>query len=249
MRSQQRLVRGCVNETAVGCTQDILRKSNCLDRLSKIPWVVLTFIVIEGEDIIAGFCSLSRWKELSKELGSKILSCGDRSYWKTFKPIASLMAKEKIEITADAYFPYYHRQDQESIKIIKDSLDDFSGVSGLKPNLTRGKAKIAWKTLYKPKCQGGLGFKDLGMWNEVLLTKHVWNIAAHKESLWVKWVHMIKLRGRRLWEVNPKFNNSWMWKVILGLRDKAKEHIEFKVGNRRSISVWYNKWNDIGPIC
>ncbi|GJU58149.1 RNA-directed DNA polymerase, eukaryota, reverse transcriptase zinc-binding domain protein [Tanacetum coccineum] len=123
---------------------------------------------------------------------------------------------------------------KEYIKIIKDSLDDFSSVSRLKPNLTRGKAKIAWKTLYKPKCQGGLGFKDLGMWNEVLLTKHVWNIAAHKESLWVKWVHMIKLRGRRLWEVNPKFNNSWMWKVILGLRDKAKEHIEFK--------IWLNEW-------
>ncbi|GKD15989.1 putative reverse transcriptase domain-containing protein, partial [Tanacetum coccineum] len=44
-------------------------------------------------DIIAEFCGPSQWKELSQESGSKILPCGDRSCWKTFKPIASLIAK------------------------------------------------------------------------------------------------------------------------------------------------------------
>ncbi|GKA04849.1 hypothetical protein Tco_0683969 [Tanacetum coccineum] len=34
----------------------------------------------------------SRWKELSKESGSKILPCGDGSCWKAFKPVASLTA-------------------------------------------------------------------------------------------------------------------------------------------------------------
>ncbi|GJU57142.1 reverse transcriptase domain-containing protein [Tanacetum coccineum] len=38
------------------------------------------------------FCGPSRWKELSKESGSKILPCGDGSCWKAFKPIASLIA-------------------------------------------------------------------------------------------------------------------------------------------------------------
>ncbi|GKB71875.1 hypothetical protein Tco_0933287 [Tanacetum coccineum] len=36
-------------KTAIGCTRDILRQSDCLDRLSEIPWVVPTFVVIEGE--------------------------------------------------------------------------------------------------------------------------------------------------------------------------------------------------------
>ncbi|GJR78123.1 hypothetical protein Tco_0148908 [Tanacetum coccineum] len=66
--------------------------STSIVRLSKIPWVVPTFVVIESEDIIAEFCGPSWWKELSKESGSKILSCGDGSCWKTFKPIASLIA-------------------------------------------------------------------------------------------------------------------------------------------------------------
>ncbi|GJR06315.1 hypothetical protein Tco_0529299 [Tanacetum coccineum] len=38
------------------------------------------------------FLDPSRWKELSKESGSKILPCGDGSCRKAFKPIASLIA-------------------------------------------------------------------------------------------------------------------------------------------------------------
>nr|GEU73629.1 hypothetical protein [Tanacetum cinerariifolium] len=58
-------------------------------------------------------------------------------------------------------------------------------------DMSRGKAKISWKTICKPKMQGGLGFKDLGKWNEVLLTKHIWNITTKKDTLWVQWIHMI----------------------------------------------------------
>ncbi|GKF12087.1 hypothetical protein Tco_0050013 [Tanacetum coccineum] len=43
------------------------------------------------------FLDPSRWKELSKETSSKILPCGDGSCWKTFKPIASLIAKGKLK--------------------------------------------------------------------------------------------------------------------------------------------------------
>nr|GEX29842.1 hypothetical protein [Tanacetum cinerariifolium] len=82
-----------LDEVAIGCTQDILRQRDCLDRFSKILWVVPTFVVIEGEDIFAEFYDPSRWKELSKETSSKILPYGDRSYWKTFKPVSILITK------------------------------------------------------------------------------------------------------------------------------------------------------------
>ncbi|GKE41316.1 hypothetical protein Tco_1468600 [Tanacetum coccineum] len=43
-------------------------------------------------DTVAEFCGPSWWKELSKESGSKILPYGDGSCWKSFKPVASLIA-------------------------------------------------------------------------------------------------------------------------------------------------------------
>ncbi|GJU09015.1 hypothetical protein Tco_1125445 [Tanacetum coccineum] len=87
-----------LDEAAVGCTRDILRQSDRLDRLGEILWVFPTFVVKEEhQDIVAEFCSPSRWKELSKETSSKILPCGDGSCWKTFKPVACLIAKGKLK--------------------------------------------------------------------------------------------------------------------------------------------------------
>nr|GEU53761.1 reverse transcriptase domain-containing protein [Tanacetum cinerariifolium] len=52
---------------------------------------------LEPKDIIAEFYGPSQWKELSKEMSSKILPYGDGSCWKMFKPIASLIAKGKLK--------------------------------------------------------------------------------------------------------------------------------------------------------
>nr|GEX29498.1 hypothetical protein [Tanacetum cinerariifolium] len=43
------------------------------------------------------FLDPTHWKELSKKISSKILLCGDGSFWKTFKPIASLITKGKLK--------------------------------------------------------------------------------------------------------------------------------------------------------
>ncbi|GJZ23567.1 RNA-directed DNA polymerase, eukaryota, reverse transcriptase zinc-binding domain protein [Tanacetum coccineum] len=50
--------------------------------------------------------------------------------------------------------------------------------------LTKGKAKISWDNICKPKDQGGLGLKNLVDWNEVLMIKHLWNVVVKKETLW-----------------------------------------------------------------
>nr|GEV02127.1 reverse transcriptase domain-containing protein [Tanacetum cinerariifolium] len=57
---------------------------------------------INSTDIVMEFYGPSRWKELSKESGSKILPCGDGSCWKAFKPIASLIASAFELVRADA---------------------------------------------------------------------------------------------------------------------------------------------------
>ncbi|GKA78875.1 hypothetical protein Tco_0785412 [Tanacetum coccineum] len=111
-------------------------------------------------------------------------------------------------------------------------------------DMARGKAKIAWKTICKPKMKGGLGFKDLGTWNEVLLTKHIYNIVANKETLWVQWIHMVKVKKRSVWEIDVESNDSWIWKSLIGLREKVRNHIEHVIGNGENISVCgYGKMN------
>ncbi|GJR29867.1 hypothetical protein Tco_1106099 [Tanacetum coccineum] len=50
-------------------------------------------------------------------------------------------------------------------------------------SVKKGKLKIAWKIVCTPKCEGGLGLKQLGDWNEVLLSKLIWKIVGNNLAL------------------------------------------------------------------
>ncbi|GJU10211.1 RNA-directed DNA polymerase, eukaryota, reverse transcriptase zinc-binding domain protein [Tanacetum coccineum] len=128
--------------------------------------------------------------------------------------------------------------------VVKEIETLFKGFLWCNGELTRGKARVAWKEVCKPKDQGGLGLKPLDMWNNTLLIKHLWNIAANKESLWVKWINTVKLKGRSIWDIQCFGNDSWCWKTILSLRKLVMDHIRHKIGNGRNISAWYDRWND-----
>lgn len=53
---------------------------------------------------------------------------------------------------------------------------------------------VAWSTVCKPKKLGGLGFRDGGLWNKVLIGKFLWAIEFNQESLWLKWINSIYLK-------------------------------------------------------
>nr|GEW60808.1 hypothetical protein [Tanacetum cinerariifolium] len=63
------------------------------------------------------------------------------------------------------------------VKEINRLLKGFLWVQG---ELTSGKAKISWSSVCKPKADGGLGIKDLSLWNKAMLIKHLWNLASRR---------------------------------------------------------------------
>ncbi|GJT49004.1 hypothetical protein Tco_0975161 [Tanacetum coccineum] len=104
--------------------------------------------------------------------------------------------------------------DCKSVIVLKDAIDEFG-------EMAHGKAKVDWKNICKPKCQGGLGLKYLGIWNKAMIVKHLWHVASYKESLWVKWINTEKLKGKRIWSVNEEMNDNWGWRNILRLRNES----------------------------
>ncbi|GKA86411.1 RNA-directed DNA polymerase, eukaryota, reverse transcriptase zinc-binding domain protein [Tanacetum coccineum] len=114
--------------------------------------------------------------------------------------------------------------------------------------LTKGKAKISWDNICKPKDQGGLGLKNLGAWNEVLMIKHLWNVAVKKETLWVKWIYMERLKDKNIWEAECDSNCTMGWKNILSLREKIRKHVRWKIGNGKIVNVWYDNWCSASPL-
>ncbi|GJZ02421.1 hypothetical protein Tco_0520382 [Tanacetum coccineum] len=75
--------------------------------------------------------------------------------------------------------------------------------------MSKGKAKVAFKAIYRPKSQGALGLKELGVWNKVVITKHLWHVVVDKNILRVKWIYTIKLKDRSVWAVEEDINDSW----------------------------------------
>nr|GEX06388.1 RNA-directed DNA polymerase, eukaryota, reverse transcriptase zinc-binding domain protein [Tanacetum cinerariifolium] len=131
--------------------------------------------------------------------------------------------------------------------VMKDIEKLFKGFCGVIVIFKKGKAKVTWKDVCQPKENGGLGLKPLEEWNKALLVKHIWNMAAKKDSLWVKWINIVKLKGRSVWEVDKQSSDSWMWKNLLELRDEVRSHMQYKIGNGRTIFIWHDNWTSL-PI-
>ncbi|GJS94754.1 RNA-directed DNA polymerase, eukaryota, reverse transcriptase zinc-binding domain protein [Tanacetum coccineum] len=100
-------------------------------------------------------------------------------------------------------------------------------ISSVLRELTKGKAKVSWDNVCKPKEQGWLGIKNLQ----------------------VKWVNTEILRGKSVWVVNASANSSARWNEMLKLKDKIRKHVLWKIGDGQKINTWYDNWNAIGPLC
>nr|GEV78383.1 hypothetical protein [Tanacetum cinerariifolium] len=75
-----------------------------------------------------------------------------------------------------------------------------------------------WDVVCLPKNEGGLGLRRLDQFNKALMVSHIWKLLSLKESLWVRWVHAYKLKGRSFWDIPLRGNMSWGWRNILHLR-------------------------------
>ena len=59
-------------------------------------------------------------------------------------------------------------------------------------------------------------------------------------SMWVKWVHEERLRGKSIWEAEAYANVSWSWRTLLKLRNYIEKHVFHKRGNERTASLWHD---------
>lgn len=62
-------------------------------------------------------------------------------------------------------------------------------------NLTSKRALVAWEQICLLEHMGGLGLKNIMIWNKFAIMKQLWNIATKMDSLWIAWVHETILRA------------------------------------------------------
>ncbi|GJS84398.1 putative RNA-directed DNA polymerase [Tanacetum coccineum] len=131
--------------------------------------------------------------------------------------------------------------------IISDIQNLLSGFLWCNGAYKRGKAKVAWDIICLPTREGGLGIRSLKLFNKALMTKHIWNIVSNNESLWVRWIHVYKLKGRSFWVIPLNATEmSWGWRKLPQLRALVRPFIWANIGNGNRTSAWYDIWD---PHC
>lgn len=85
-------------------------------------------------------------------------------------------------------------------KILKDIDDILRKFVWSGTELNKHGVKMAWEDVCCPLKEGGLGIKNVVVWNQESMVRHLWDIARKKDSLWVKWCHQYRLMNKSLWE-------------------------------------------------
>ncbi|KAF7124249.1 hypothetical protein RHSIM_Rhsim12G0080100 [Rhododendron simsii] len=99
-----------------------------------------------------------------------------------------------------------------------------------------------WDSLFLSKSNGGLGVKDLQLFNQALLAKQSWRILDQPTCLFSSFFLSKYCHSTPFLESKAPSSCSWTWKSILYGKDALIKGIRWQVGNGDKISIWNDFW-------
>ncbi|KAL5784031.1 hypothetical protein ACOSQ2_006423 [Xanthoceras sorbifolium] len=108
-----------------------------------------------------------------------------------------------------------------------------------------GHKKISWVArdkLCSPKIHGGLGFKDLSLFNQALLGKQTWRIVMNKDSLVSRVLKAKYFRQEDFLSVTLKQGSSHLWRSLVWGRSLLFKGLRWRVGNGKDIRAFQDPW-------
>ncbi|RZC94057.1 hypothetical protein C5167_016752 [Papaver somniferum] len=87
----------------------------------------------------------------------------------------------------------------------------------------RGNHIITWKQTQKSK-EGGLGFRDMHIFNRALLAKSAWKLCFDVESMMAKSLQDKYFKDGDLFNLKKKTNTTWSWRSLSYELEFGLEH-------------------------
>jgi hypothetical protein len=101
---------------------------------------------------------------------------------------------------------------------------------------------VAWKILTQKKCGGGLGFKDLRIFNQALLARQAWRLIQFPDSLCARLLKTRYFPRGCLVDTAFSSNASFTWQSIVYGLELLKQGIIWRVGSGSQIRIWRDPW-------
>lgn len=98
----------------------------------------------------------------------------------------------------------------------------------------------------RPSEEGGLGIRDITAFNEALMLKLVWNLAANKDKIWVAIMKAKYFPRGGFWGIQTSTRASKAWKEVQWLKEFFKETMRWQIGDGKEVCLvnqpWLEEW-------
>ena len=101
---------------------------------------------------------------------------------------------------------------------------------------------MAWDSMVKPKSLGGLGFRDMELFNLALLAKQAWRVLQEPRSLSARVLKVVYFPDVEFLEAELGSSPSRVWRSIIDGREVLKEGLIRRIGTGELTPVWTTNW-------
>lgn len=112
----------------------------------------------------------------------------------------------------------------------------------------RGWTHVAWQKVCLPKRKGGIGFRDLKLFNLALLAKQVWRLLCFNDSLCFKVLSSKYFPHGNVLEARHGDRPSFIWSGIFKAKEAIKEGFHWRIGTNSNVRMFQDKWGASKPI-
>lgn len=105
---------------------------------------------------------------------------------------------------------------------------------------------VSWDKLTKPKAVGGLGLRDIQVFNQALLAKLAWRILTAPNCLLARVLKGKYCHKKSFLDVQLPSGCSHGWRSILHGRDLLQQHLGKAIGNGQDTKIWKDSWINPG---
>ena len=112
---------------------------------------------------------------------------------------------------------------------------------------------VAWEEMTKPKNLGGMGFRDIEMFNLALLVRQAWRILQDPDTLSARVLKAVYFPNTLFLEAALGPSSSRVWRAIVDGRDVLQQGLIRRIGTGEETEVWSSNWiprdGQLRPIC
>ncbi|XP_048622970.1 uncharacterized protein LOC106363766 [Brassica napus] len=101
---------------------------------------------------------------------------------------------------------------------------------------------VVWGKLTKSKKAGGLGLRDIQLFNQALLAKIAWRILSSPSCLLARVLTGKYCHNKIFLDAHVPAVCSHRWRSILHGRDLLHENLGKAIGNGQNIRIWKDSW-------